>query len=110
MNDASAVQSRQTVADLAEYSLCGFDVEQLTAIHPERKSYAVDVLAQGDANTVLQAQIIDFHKIAVLDPAQGLQNREVSGRRDPPDLQLSCNVVAHQVDIPVYPRDKRKIP
>ena len=69
MNDAAAVKRSQTVADLAEYPLCGFDVEQLTVIHPERKSYAVDVLAQGDANTVLQAQIIDFHKIAVLDPA-----------------------------------------
>ena len=105
VDNAAAVQRRQSVANLAENLPCGDHVKA-----PAGKRCAVDKFAQADADAALLPHRVHFHQITLPDAAQRRQNRKIRRRRNAPDHHLTCGVAAHQVDAFVDSRDKRNIP
>ena len=110
MHDTVAVQLRQSVANLTENIFCGFDLICAVVLDQRSERHAVYKFAKAYADAVHDPCAVDSHQIRLTDSAQRFEYKEVLRCGNPPDHQLSRNVIAYQINVAVDFADNRKAP
>ena len=110
VNHAVLMQHGQSVTNLTDNIFRRLNPIGSVVFDQKRKRHAVNKFAKADADAVFDSDAVNRHQIRMTDAAKRFHNRIVLGCGNPSDHQLTCCVIAHQIDIAVNIADNGKAP